>query len=40
MGKLTLRTDLEGVGYAPKTMKARLDGTVASADIKGMYTTI
>src|SRR5687768_4388300 len=35
MGKLTLRTDLEGVGYAPKTMKARLDGTVASADIKG-----
>lgn len=35
MGKLTLRTDLEGVGYAPKTMKARLDGTIASADIKG-----
>ncbi|MCF2486578.1 translocation/assembly module TamB domain-containing protein [Dyadobacter sp. CY347] len=35
MGKLTLRTDLEGVGYAPKTMKARLDGTVASADIRG-----
>ncbi|SKB98246.1 translocation/assembly module TamB domain-containing protein [Dyadobacter psychrophilus] len=35
MGKLTLRTDLEGVGYAPKTMKASLDGTVASADIKG-----
>lgn len=35
MGKLTLRTDLEGIGYAPKTMKASLDGTVASADIKG-----
>ncbi|CAG5070495.1 hypothetical protein DYBT9623_03040 [Dyadobacter sp. CECT 9623] len=35
MGKLTLRTDLEGIGYAPTTMKARLDGTVASADIKG-----
>lgn len=35
MGKLTLRTDLEGVGYAPSTMRARLDGTVASADIKG-----
>ncbi|WP_026628705.1 translocation/assembly module TamB domain-containing protein [Dyadobacter alkalitolerans] len=35
MGKLTLRTDLAGVGYAPKTMKAQLDGTVASADIKG-----
>jgi translocation and assembly module TamB len=35
MGKLTLRTDIEGVGYAPKTMKARLDGTIQSADIKG-----
>ncbi|MCE7066244.1 translocation/assembly module TamB domain-containing protein [Dyadobacter sp. CY326] len=35
MGKLTLRTDLEGTGYAPNTMRARLDGTVASADIKG-----
>ncbi|NIJ55836.1 translocation/assembly module TamB domain-containing protein [Dyadobacter arcticus] len=35
MGKLTLRTDLEGIGYAPKTMVARLDGTVQSADIKG-----
>lgn len=35
MGKLTLRTDVEGVGYAPKTMKARLDGTIQSADIKG-----
>jgi hypothetical protein len=35
MGKLTLRTDLIGVGYAPKTMKASLDGTVASADIRG-----
>ncbi|TLU98775.1 translocation/assembly module TamB domain-containing protein [Dyadobacter luticola] len=35
MGKLTLHTDLEGVGYAPKTMKARLDGSVESADIKG-----
>ncbi|QRR02134.1 translocation/assembly module TamB domain-containing protein [Dyadobacter sandarakinus] len=35
MGKLTLRTDLQGVGYAPSSMKARLDGTIASADIKG-----
>ncbi|WP_353717441.1 translocation/assembly module TamB domain-containing protein [Dyadobacter sp. 676] len=35
MGKLTLRTDVEGVGYAPKTMKARLDGNIESADIKG-----
>ncbi|MCF0063914.1 translocation/assembly module TamB domain-containing protein [Dyadobacter chenwenxiniae] len=35
MGKLTLRTDLDGVGYAPKTMKASLDGTIASADIRG-----
>ncbi|MCF0073670.1 translocation/assembly module TamB domain-containing protein [Dyadobacter sp. CY261] len=35
MGKLTLRTDIEGVGYAPKTMKARLDGNIESADIKG-----
>ncbi len=35
LGKLTLRTDLEGVGYAPKTMVARLDGTIESADIKG-----
>lgn len=35
LGKLTLRTDLEGVGYAPKTMIARLDGTIESADIKG-----
>ncbi|KAA6436602.1 translocation/assembly module TamB [Dyadobacter flavalbus] len=35
MGKLTLRTDLEGVGYAPSTMRARLDGNVESADIRG-----
>lgn len=35
LGKLTLRTEVEGTGYAPKTMKARLDGNVASADIKG-----
>ncbi|WAC10342.1 translocation/assembly module TamB domain-containing protein [Dyadobacter pollutisoli] len=35
MGKLSLRTDIEGIGYAPKTMKARLDGTIQSADIKG-----
>lgn len=35
MGKLTLRTDVDGVGYAPKTMKARLDGNIESADIKG-----
>lgn len=35
MGKLTLRTDVEGVGYSPMTMKARLDGNIESADIKG-----
>ncbi|OJV17635.1 MAG: translocation/assembly module TamB [Dyadobacter sp. 50-39] len=35
MGKLTLRTEVEGTGYAPKTMKARLDGNIESADIKG-----
>ena len=35
MGKLTLRTDIDGIGYAPKTMKASLDGTIASADLKG-----
>ncbi|GGM97671.1 hypothetical protein GCM10010967_34430 [Dyadobacter beijingensis] len=35
MGKLTFRTDIEGVGYAPKTMIARLDGNIESADIKG-----
>jgi len=34
-GKITLRTDVDGVGYAPKTMKASLDGNVVSADIKG-----
>jgi translocation and assembly module TamB len=35
MGKLTLRADVDGIGYAPKTMKARLDGNIESADIKG-----
>ncbi|SDG86195.1 Family of unknown function [Dyadobacter soli] len=35
MGKLTLRADVDGLGYAPKTMKARLDGNIESADIKG-----
>jgi translocation and assembly module TamB len=41
LGKLTLRTDVEGSGYAPKTMKARLDGTIESADIKGyVYTNL
>ncbi|WP_149242149.1 translocation/assembly module TamB domain-containing protein [Dyadobacter sp. 32] len=35
LGKITLRTDVEGVGYAPNTMKATLNGTVESADIKG-----
>lgn len=41
LGKLTLRTDVEGIGYAPKTMKARLDGTIESADIKGyVYTNL
>jgi translocation and assembly module TamB len=34
-GKLTLSTDFNGVGYAPKTMVASLNGTVQSADIKG-----
>jgi translocation and assembly module TamB len=35
LGKITLRTDIEGLGYAPKTMVARLDGNVDRADIKG-----
>jgi len=35
LGKLTLNTDFNGVGYAPKTMVASLSGTVQSADIKG-----
>jgi translocation and assembly module TamB len=35
MGKLTLRADIDGIGYAPKTMKATLDGNIASADLKG-----
>ncbi|HEV7381977.1 MAG TPA: translocation/assembly module TamB [Dyadobacter sp.] len=35
MGKLTLTTDVSGVGYDPKTMQASLNGTVQSADIKG-----
>ena len=35
MGKITLRADIDGIGYAPKTMKTTLNGTVQSADIKG-----
>ena len=35
LGKLTLQTDFEGVGYSPKTMVASLNGTVTSANIKG-----
>ncbi|MCE7041865.1 translocation/assembly module TamB domain-containing protein [Dyadobacter sp. CY312] len=35
MGKLTLTTDVSGVGYDPKSMQASLNGTVQSADIKG-----
>ncbi|SEI50624.1 Family of unknown function [Dyadobacter koreensis] len=35
LGKLTLSTKLEGIGYTPSRMKANLDGTIQSADIKG-----
>ncbi|WP_221390195.1 translocation/assembly module TamB [Dyadobacter sp. NIV53] len=35
LGKLTLNTEFNGVGYAPKTMVASLNGTVQSVDIKG-----
>jgi translocation and assembly module TamB len=35
LGKISLRTDVDGTGYAPKTMRASLTGTIQSADIKG-----
>jgi translocation and assembly module TamB len=35
LGKLTLATQLAGVGYTPSRITARLNGTVQSADIKG-----
>jgi translocation and assembly module TamB len=35
MGKLTLTTDLDGVGYDPKTMMANVNGTIQSADLNG-----
>lgn len=35
LGKISLRTDIEGIGYATKTMQATLNGSVQSADIKG-----
>jgi len=35
LGKLTLTTRLEGIGYTPSRMRANLDGTIQSADIKG-----
>jgi len=35
IGKLTLYTQLNGIGYTPSKMKASLNGTIQSADIKG-----
>ncbi|GLU55802.1 translocation/assembly module TamB domain-containing protein [Dyadobacter frigoris] len=35
LGKLTLSTQLAGIGYTPSKMKARLNGTIQSADIQG-----
>ncbi|GHB54062.1 translocation/assembly module TamB domain-containing protein [Persicitalea jodogahamensis] len=35
LGKLTLTTDVDGRGFSPTTMQARLDGTVESASVKG-----
>ncbi|GAB3163841.1 translocation/assembly module TamB domain-containing protein [Telluribacter humicola] len=35
LGKLTLNTQLQGQGFDPATMQARVDGTVQSASIKG-----
>ncbi len=35
LGKLTLTTDVDGRGFSPTTMQARLNGTVASASVKG-----
>jgi translocation and assembly module TamB len=34
-GKLTLSTQVSGTGYTPSRMKANIDGTIQSADIKG-----
>lgn len=35
LGKLTLSTQIAGIGYTPSRMKANLEGTIQSADIKG-----
>ena len=35
LGKLTLTTDVDGRGFSPTTMQARLNGTVQSASVKG-----
>jgi translocation and assembly module TamB len=35
LGKITLSTQLEGQGFDPATMQARVDGTLQSASVKG-----
>lgn len=35
MGKISLTTQVNGVGYDPKNMTAHLDGTIQSADLNG-----
>ncbi|MPR35001.1 translocation/assembly module TamB domain-containing protein [Salmonirosea aquatica] len=35
LGKITLMTDIDGRGYSPTTMQARLNGVVQSASVKG-----
>lgn len=35
LGKLTLTTDVDGRGFSPTTMQARLNGTVQSVSVKG-----
>ncbi len=35
LGKLTLTTDVDGRGFSPTIMQARLNGTVQSASVKG-----
>ncbi len=35
LGKITLTTDIDGRGYSPNTMQARINGTVQSASVKG-----
>lgn len=35
LGKITLTTDIDGRGYSPNTMTARVNGTVQSASVKG-----